>query len=132
MIVVALGLALTAIPKSSVVSEVIAVGTIGGNSIHHSASTRPAPATSIADDNVVTTDMVMEWNMIMQTTVAVPTVNPFFQARSGAIVQLAVFEAVNAVVGDYEPYLGNITAPPGASPEAAVIARWLPYIRAAR
>ncbi len=37
-------------------------------------------------------------------------------------MQLAVFEAVNAVVGDYEPYLGTITAPPGASPDAAAIA----------
>ena len=48
--------------------------------------------------------------------------NPFFQARSAAIVQLAVFEAVNAIVGDYEPYLGTIAAPPGASPDAAAVA----------
>ena len=53
---------------------------------------------------------------------AAPPTNPFFQARWGAIVQLAVFEAVNAVVGDYEPYLGTITAPRGASPDAAAIA----------
>ena len=32
------------------------------------------------------------------------------------------FEAVNAIVCDYEPYLGTLTAPRGASPEAAVIA----------
>ena len=51
-----------------------------------------------------------------------PPTNPFFQARSAAIVQLAVFEAVNAIVGDYEPYLGTIVAPPGASPDAAAIA----------
>jgi hypothetical protein len=37
-------------------------------------------------------------------------------------VQLAVFEAVNAIEGDYEPYLGVIDAPPWASPDAAVIA----------
>ena len=67
-------------------------------------------------------DAVTDWNAIMQTTVSAPPTNPFFQARWGAIVQLAVFEAVNAVVGDYEPYLGTITAPPGASPDAAAIA----------
>jgi hypothetical protein len=33
-----------------------------------------------------------------------------------------VFEAVNTITGDYEPYLGTITAPPGASPEAAAVA----------
>jgi hypothetical protein len=45
--------------------------------------------------------------------------NPFAQARYGAIVQLAVFEAVNSITGDYHPYLGTVTAPPGASAEAA-------------
>jgi len=68
------------------------------------------------------TDAVTEWNAIMQTTVAVAPTNPNFQARWGAITQLAVFEAVNAIVGDYEPYLGGINAPAGASPDAAAIA----------
>ena len=38
--------------------------------------------------------------------------SPFGQARVAAIVQLAVFEAVNAITGEYEPYIG-ITAPAG-------------------
>ena len=67
-------------------------------------------------------DAVTDWNVIMQTTVSVAPRNPFFQARWAAIVQLAVFEAVNAVTGDYEPYLGTISAADGASPEAAAIA----------
>src|SRR6516225_8909940 len=33
----------------------------------------------------------------------------------------AVFEAVNAVAGHYQPYLGTITAPPGASADAAAV-----------
>src|SRR5262245_45545625 len=65
-------------------------------------------------------DAVTDWNEIMQATVA-PS-NPFVQARSAAIVQLAVFEAVNAIVGGYEPYLGTVAAPPWASPDAAAIA----------
>jgi hypothetical protein len=64
-------------------------------------------------------DAVTTWNDIMQTTI---TGNPLVQARSAAIVQLSVFEAVNAVTGDYEPYLGTIVSPPGASPDAAAIA----------
>jgi hypothetical protein len=67
-------------------------------------------------------DAVTDWNEIMQATVSTPPTNPFFQARWGAIVQLAVFEAVNAVAGDYEPYLGTITAPAWASPDAATVA----------
>jgi hypothetical protein len=67
-------------------------------------------------------DAVTDWNAIMQATVSAPPTNPFFQARWGAIVQLAVFEAVNAIEGGYEPYLGGlIVAPPGASSDAAAI-----------
>jgi len=68
---------------------------------------------------IVKADEVTEWNSIMQTTVAAGNAN--VQARSGAIMQLAVFEAVNSIVGDYEPYLG-LTAPEGASPQAAAVA----------
>jgi hypothetical protein len=48
--------------------------------------------------------------------------NPFAQARFAAITELPVFEAVNAVTGDYKPYLGTITAAAGASAEAAAVA----------
>jgi hypothetical protein len=65
-------------------------------------------------------DAVTDWNTIMQMTVA--PANPFLQTHSAAIVQLAVFEAVNAIVGDYQPYLGTIAAPPWASPDAAAVA----------
>ena len=63
-------------------------------------------------------DVVLDWNAIMVTTVVGQ--NPLAE-RVAAITQLAVFEAVNAVTGKYRPYLGTITAPAGASPEAAAI-----------
>ena len=65
-------------------------------------------------------DVVLDWNAIASRTVS--TQNPFFQARFMSITQLAVFEAVNAVNGGYEPYLGSIVAADGASAEAAAIA----------
>ena len=65
-------------------------------------------------------DVVLEWNAIMQA--AVSTQNPFAQARFAAITQLAVFTAVNAVTGRYEPHLDGIDAPYGASAEAATVA----------
>ena len=64
-------------------------------------------------------DAVTDWNAIMEATVA--PANAFAQARSAAIVQLSVFEAVNAIEGDYEPYLGTIAARHRASPDAAAI-----------
>src|SRR6266704_1133767 len=81
-----------------------------------------AMAMASAIPSAARADAVTDWNAIMQATVSVPPTNPFYQARWGAIVQLAVFEAVNAVTGDYEPYLGTIAAPPWASPDAAAIA----------
>src|SRR4029077_99894 len=66
-------------------------------------------------------DVVSDWNTIAVNTAVANHQNPFAQARYAAIVQLAVFEAVNAITGEYQPYLGTITAPPGASAEAAAI-----------
>jgi len=71
------------------------------------------PATARADD------IVLRWNEIAARTAT--ATSPFNQSRVAAIVQLAVFEAVNAITGEYEPYLNPATvAPPGASVEAAV------------
>ena len=50
-----------------------------------------------------------------------PGQNALNEARIAAITQLAVFEAVNAITNKYDPYLGTITAPAGASTEAAAI-----------
>src|SRR4051795_8863014 len=86
------------------------------------AYTLTALALPLFAPRAASADAVTDWNAIMQTTVAVPPTNANFQARWGAIVQLAVFEAVNAVLGDYQPYLGTIAAPRGASPDAAAIA----------
>jgi len=66
-------------------------------------------------------DVVLDWNTIAVNTAVANKQSPFAQARYAAIVQLAVFEAVNAITGEYQPYLGTITAPPGASTEAAAI-----------
>ena len=73
---------------------------------------------------VAKADVVLDWNAIAVGTMLsqTPAPNPFQQARFLSITQLAVFEAVNAATGRYEPYLGTIDAPDGASPEAAAVA----------
>jgi hypothetical protein len=65
-------------------------------------------------------DVVLQWNEVLIRTIPAP--NPFVGTRVAAITHLAIFEAVNAITGEYEPYLGTVTAPPGASPEAAAAA----------
>lgn len=67
-----------------------------------------------------TNDPVLEWNAIMVSTTAAQ--NPIVQSRFAAITQLAVFEAVNAIEKDFDPYLGTVAAPRTASSEAAAVA----------
>lgn len=72
-------------------------------------------ATSAAAD-----DLVLRWNDIGARTAN--ATNPFLQARHSTIVQLAVFEAVNAITGEYESYLASPPqAAEGASVDAAVV-----------
>ena len=67
-------------------------------------------------------DVVLDWNVIAVNSAVQTGQNPFAQARAAAIVQLAVFTAVNAITGEYEPYIDPGTAQPGASAEAAAVA----------
>ena len=66
-------------------------------------------------------DVVLDWNAIAVNTLGAQAQNPFAQARYMSIVQLAVFEAVNTITGDYQPYLGTVVAPAGASADAAAV-----------
>ena len=47
-------------------------------------------------------DVVLDWNAIAVSTVSQGQ-SPYAQSRFMAITQLAVFEAVNAITGDYQP-----------------------------
>src|SRR5258705_6466215 len=78
-------------------------------------------ATLLFRPAVAKADVVLDWNLIAVDTAIANGQPPFAQARYAAIVQLAVFEAVNSITGDYRPYLGSIVAPHGASATAAAI-----------
>ncbi len=78
-------------------------------------------ATLLFEPAVAKADSVLDWNVIAVDTAVANGQNPFAQARFAAIVQVAVFEAVNAITGDYRPYLGSIVAPHGASADAAAV-----------
>ncbi len=78
-------------------------------------------ATLLFGPAVAKADAVLDWNLIAVNTSIANGQNPFAQARNAAIVQLAVFEAVNAITRDYQPYLGSIVAPHGASADAAAV-----------
>ena len=69
---------------------------------------------------VARADAVLDWNRVLLATLAGQP--PFPAARYAAITQLAVFEAVNAITGEYHPYVRPLAAPAGASVDAAVAA----------
>jgi hypothetical protein len=64
-------------------------------------------------------DVITEWVAIAETTLE--QVDPLTRTRTAAIAQVAVFEAVNSITRDYEPYMDYVPAPAGASPESAAI-----------
>src|SRR5271163_4694080 len=102
---------------------------IGGNTMkrmHSGAGKRTfglcmLMATLLFGPAVAKADPVLDWNVIAIDTAVTNGQNPFAQARYAAIVQVAVFEAVNAITGGYRPYIGSIEAPHGASANAAAI-----------
>src|SRR3954469_1441706 len=66
-------------------------------------------------------DAVTDWNAQLEAAQKAITPNPFPQSRSGAIVNAAIYDAVNGIVKKYEPYRVAEPAPAGASAEAAAI-----------
>ena len=65
-------------------------------------------------------DTVTDWNETAIATIAAEKTNPPLASRNMALVQAAVFEAVNSITGSYTPYEQQ-PSPRGASPEAAAM-----------
>jgi hypothetical protein len=68
-------------------------------------------------------DEVTDWNQVMVKAFAsaTPPVTPFAGPRLGAIIEGAVFDAVNGIDRRYTPFHVPPNAPPGASKRAAAI-----------
>ena len=65
-------------------------------------------------------DMVTDWNATLSAAInATPTDLPPVAGRKAAIIQVAVFDAVNGIARKYEPYFVTDRAPAGARQEAA-------------
>lgn len=82
-------------------------------------------------------DVVTDWNEIALAATAAAGLPPPPQARAMALVHASIYDAVNSVDRHHRPYLADIAAPAGTSPEAAaaaaahqVLARLFPQARA--
>jgi hypothetical protein len=73
----------------------------------------------LEDRCLLSADMVLQWNDTLLDAIRVDRTPPPQASRAMAIVQAAIYEAVNSIERQYTPYLVQIPAPPGSSPEAA-------------
>ncbi|HKA72078.1 MAG TPA: vanadium-dependent haloperoxidase [Xanthobacteraceae bacterium] len=92
-------------------------------------STRTAPAIVLAaafaallPTPPVRADVVTDWNARAETIAIEKQTTPAYNARQMAILQVAVFEAVNAIERRYAPYRLTLTAERTLSKDAAAAA----------
>jgi hypothetical protein len=124
---VALDLKLDIQKESSMLSRlarnIFAITLIVGPALTFAQTAGPTTTLQAGTELVVEwPDPVLQWNAVTLATATAGGKDPMTQQRILDIVHLAVFEAVNAITGDYEPYLGSIGRAPGASAEAAAVA----------
>lgn len=73
------------------------------------------PSRALAQD----AEVVIEWNRILQTTVASTATPTVFFTRPYALTSIAVFDALNSIDRVYQPYVTDVDAATNASREAA-------------
>ncbi|MCW2970868.1 MAG: hypothetical protein JWO23_1995 [Solirubrobacterales bacterium] len=91
------------------------------------ASARPSrhrPGAAKAQTATAQPDQVIQWNQELQKVLVAPNAQPssIHPTRTMAITQIAVYDAVNGIVGGGEPFLVDLNGPRSASAEAAAAA----------
>jgi len=76
-------------------------------------------AVALCNTLAVRADMVTDWNVNLEKAAKVALQLPPIEVRIAAIVQVAVFDAVNGIERKYQPYFVTERAPGGARAEAA-------------
>jgi hypothetical protein len=96
------------------------IGTIGTtNACAADRATSAAPDSISAAERADAARTMAAWNTIALRTTAAGPFSPPQETRSMAIVSAAVFDAVNAIGGQYEPFVARVTAQAGASRSVA-------------
>lgn len=77
-------------------------------------------AERLENRELLTADSVTEWNEVLLDAIRVERPAPPVASRAMAIVHTAIFDAVNSIDRNYEPYLVQVAGGAGASLDAAV------------
>lgn len=67
-------------------------------------------------------DVITDWNNILLDSIRVDKTNPPKASRAMAMVNVAMFQAVNGVYNEYRPYQQHLNAPFGVLPNVAAAA----------
>jgi hypothetical protein len=92
------------------------------NSTKHRRITLLVVAASLLAGPLATADVVTDWNSTTLEVIDAAKLSPGHPQRVTAIIQTAVYEAVNAITQRYPPERVPLRAAPGASVAAAVAA----------
>src|SRR4029077_15620158 len=101
---------------------------VGGSTLMLLAATVLLPAASVAAAEP--TDTVLVWNANAvgalsnpsPDTPPIPGETPPVASEHLAMVQIAVYDAVNAIVGGHEPYLSGLPSAPSTASKSAAVA----------
>jgi hypothetical protein len=66
-----------------------------------------------------TSDAVLDWNDTAIAAIQTLKLPPPVATYCLAMEHAAIFDAVNSIIGDYQPYVEPVSAPPDARPDAA-------------
>ena len=66
-----------------------------------------------------TSDAVLDWNDTAIAAIQTLKLPPPIATYCLAMEHAAIFDAVNSIIGDYQPYVASVSAPPDARPDAA-------------
>src|ERR1051326_6005151 len=66
-------------------------------------------------------DVILDWNALMLDCIRVDDTAPTISTRSFAILHAAIYDAVNSITRRHQPYQFELSAPTGASVEAAAV-----------
>jgi hypothetical protein len=97
----------------------LAIGKIGATLVATAViSAAPEPARPLPQRPLANPQFVLDWNAIVLETVLAERPQPQSSVYLG-VAHAAMYDAVIAIEGGFEPYLIVPGVPPGASPEAA-------------
>lgn len=67
-------------------------------------------------------DVVLDWNRVALEAIRAQNAAPTLGSRTLAMLHLAIYDAINSILGSHESFRFNVPPPDGALPEAAALA----------